>query len=197
MKALIIVDVQNDFVEGGSLAVAGGKDLAKRLAKYVDHHYKEYALIIATQDWHIDPAGHFSDVPDFVNTWPVHCVAQTKGANIVDSLARELGKLVVNEDIDFVKIHKGEFTAAYSGFDGHEAHDNQHATLDALLKCVEIEEIDVTGIATDYCVKATALDGVKNGYVTNVLKDYVVGIDATNVSELLTHGFKDAGVNVK
>lgn len=197
MKALIIVDVQNDFVEGGSLAVAGGKDLAKRLAHYVDKHYNDYHLVIATQDWHIDPAGHFSETPDFVDTWPVHCVAETTGAQIVDSLARELGKLIVNKGIDFTKIHKGEFTAAYSGFDGHESFDNKFATLDNLLKIAGVDEIDVTGIATDYCVKATAIDGVKNGYVTNVLKDYVVGIDATQVGELLATGFKDAGVNVK
>lgn len=195
-KALIIVDVQNDFVEGGSLAVAGGVDLANRLADHLAKNHGDYDLIVATQDWHIDPAGHFSETPDFVDTWPVHCVAETTGAKIVTSLAESIGELVINENIDFVRVVKGQYTAAYSGFEGHEFGDNQYATLEKLLNEVGVTDVFVTGIATDYCVKATAIDAANAGFNTTVLKDFTVGISAENVAELYATGFAENNVAV-
>lgn len=193
-KALIIVDVQNDFVEGGSLAVSGGTDLAARLAEMVrgDH---DYDIIVTTQDWHINPGTHFSDTPDFVDTWPVHCVAGEFGSRIVKSLAESIGELVVNDDIDYVRILKGQYKAAYSGFEGEVINNGDSLNDD--LKIAGITTVDVVGIATDYCVKATATDAVANGFETTVLKDFCVGINADNCNELFTTGFADLGINVK
>jgi len=195
-NALIIVDVQNDFVEGGSLAVTGGIDLANRLADFVKANHDKYDVIVTTQDWHIDPAGHFSDTPDFVDSWPVHCVADTQGAKIVENLANVLGGLVLNEDVDLIQVHKGEYMDAYSGFEGHLKGDNQYALLSNALKFAGVREVDVVGIATDYCVNATAKQAVENGFGATVLTDYCVGINAEKIEELLTTGFKANGVNV-
>lgn len=196
-NALIIVDVQNDFVEGGSLAVAGGVDLAGRIAEFVKANHQNYDVIVTTQDWHIDPAGHFSETPDFVDSWPVHCVADTEGAKIVENLANVLGGLVINEDIDLVQVHKGEYKDAYSGFEGHLKGDNQYALLANTLKDEGIREVDVVGIATDYCVKATVKQAVENGFETNVIIDLCVGINAENIENLINGGFEEMGVNVK
>lgn len=195
-KALIIVDVQNDFVEGGSLAVAGGTALASRIAELVKND-NDYDIVVTTQDWHINPAGHFSETPDFVDTWPAHCVAETEGAEIVTGLANVLGGLVINQNLDLVNIHKGEYKGAYSGFEGHLKGDNEFATLKHELNLVGVTSVDVVGIATDYCVKATAEDAVKNGFETTVLKDFCVGINADNCNELFATGFNNLGITVK
>lgn len=192
--ALIIVDVQNDFVEEGSLAVAGGVDLANRLAAHLKENHGKYDIIVTTQDWHIDPKGHFSEAPDFVDTWPVHCVAEEFGSRIVAPLAERIGELVVNDNIDYVRVVKGEYTAAYSGFEGYIVNNGD--TLETDLVIAGITDVDVVGIATDYCVKATALDAKKAGFNTTVLKEFTVGINPTVCDELFDGGFQEQGIRV-
>lgn len=203
-KALIIVDVQNDFCEGGSLAVAGGADLASEISELLENA-TDFDFIVATQDWHVDPGSHFSETPDFVKSWPVHCVAGSKGA----ALHRNLD----TEDID-AYFRKGKFDAAYSGFDGllapedevavGEREANQSAdddsedpvSLDEWLRENDVEDVVVVGIATEHCVRATALDAVNAGYNTTVLRDYIAGIDE-DASEEALEELEDAGIEVK
>jgi nicotinamidase/pyrazinamidase len=194
-NALIIVDVQNDFVEGGSLAVNGGVDLGNRLATFLKENHDKYDIIVTTQDWHINPEGHFSETPDYVDTWPVHCVAGENGARIVTPLAQTIGELVVNDNLDYVRIVKGEYTAAYSGFEGVIFGGGD--SLESDLQIAGVTEVDVVGIATDYCVAATARDAKANGFETTVLKEFCVGINAEKVEELFTTGFNAEGINVR
>jgi nicotinamidase/pyrazinamidase len=195
VTALIIVDVQNDFVENGSLAVAGGVDLANRLAAHLKENHGKYDIIVTTQDWHINPKGHFSGSPDFVDTWPVHCVAGQFGARIVAPLAERIGELVVNDNIDYVRVVKGEYTAAYSGFEGYIVNNGD--TLETDLTIAGVTDVDVVGIATDYCVKATALDAKKAGFNTTVLKEFTVGINPDACEELFAGGFQEQGIRVR
>ena len=203
-KALIIVDVQNDFCEGGSLAVSGGADLASEISELLADA-TDLDFVVATQDWHIDPGSHFSDSPDFVKSWPVHCVAGSKGA--------ALHKNLDTEDID-AYFRKGKYDAAYSGFDGllapedevrvgereaHESGDDDAeapVSLDDWLRENDVEDVVIVGIATDFCVRATALDAVNAGYNTTVLRDLVVGID-DDASEEALEEMADAGVEIK
>jgi nicotinamidase/pyrazinamidase len=196
-RALIIVDVQNDFCEGGALPVAGGAGVAGEISEYVDAHHGQFDHIVATQDWHIDPGAHFSDEPDFVESWPPHCVARTRGAELHPDL-----------DPEYIQAYfrKGQFAAAYSGFEGLLAPDDDVPTgdrkpgampvpgaedadssegsfagedaigLDDWLQSHDVEDIVVVGIATDYCVKATALDAVQAGYSVTVLRGLTAGI---------------------
>ena len=110
-RALIVVDVQNDFCEGGSLAVTGGALVAQRVAEHIAAHHQEYAAVVATADWHIDPGSHFSDHPDYVDSWPVHCVAGHDGADFHPGFQPAL------DHVEAI-FRKGEFSAAYSGFEG-------------------------------------------------------------------------------
>ncbi|POH59849.1 isochorismatase family protein [Arthrobacter glacialis] len=203
-KALIIVDVQNDFCEGGSLAVTGGADLASEITELIADA-PDFDFIVATQDWHVDPGSHFSDAPDFRTSWPVHCVAGSKGA----ALHRNLD----TEDID-AYFRKGKFDAAYSGFDGllapedevavgeREAHESADEdaesplSLDDWLRENDVEDVVIVGLATDHCVRATALDAVNAGYNTTVLRDYIAGVDEDASDEVLEE-LEDAGVEVK
>lgn len=168
--ALIVVDVQNDFCEGGSLAVSGGAEVAFRINGMIHAWHeaepadREYAVVVATRDHHIDPGDHFSDNPDFVESWPPHCVVGTDGAAFHPNLDPQ--------PFDAVFL-KGEHQAAYSGFEGTAADGTDLA---AWLKRHEVDEVDVCGIATDYCVRATALDARRAGFATRVLTDYVAGV---------------------
>ncbi|GAB3284053.1 isochorismatase family protein [Sinomonas notoginsengisoli] len=173
-RALVIVDVQNDFCEGGSLAVEGGASAASRISSFLAEHAAEYDAIVTTQDWHVDPGDHFSEHPDFVDSWPAHCVAGSPGAEFHPSLD------VAGVDAMF---RKGQYAAAYSGFEGHLAqygdaagHADDSSTLDEWLRERRIQAVDVVGIATDYCVKATALDAAHAGYSTRVLTGLCAGI---------------------
>jgi len=172
-RALIVVDVQNDFIEGGSLAVPGGKEVAFRVGNCVQSHKdgksKLYDYIIATKDFHrgdTDNEGHFGNPPDFVNTWPVHCVQGTDGAGFAP------GVYEVAELFDSI-FYKGQGEPAYSGFQGV---NSAGVGLDEWLQEREVGNVDVVGIATDYCVFSTARDAIAFGYNTRVPEQLTVAV---------------------
>jgi nicotinamidase/pyrazinamidase len=162
-RALIVVDVQNDFCEGGSLAVAGGAAVAAAITEHTRASGGEYAHVVATRDHHVDPGRHFADRPDFLETWPAHCVVGTDGVELHPALDREPLEAVFD---------KGEYAAAYSGFEG--ASDG--VPLADWLRVHGVDAVDVVGIATDHCVRATALDAVGNGFATRVLLPLTAGV---------------------
>jgi nicotinamidase/pyrazinamidase len=168
MRALIIVDVQNDFCEGGSLAVTGGSAVAEAISSYLPGGYDH---VVATKDFHIDPGEHFSDSPDYAESWPRHCVAETSGADFHPALDTARVEAV---------FKKGHYSAAYSGF---EAADDSGTTLADWLRQRGVDEVDVVGIATDYCVKATAADARAHGFATRVLVDLTVGVAAESTAQ--------------
>lgn len=194
-KALIIVDVQNDFAEGGSLAVTGGKQVAFDLAEFLQVNAQDYSAIVTTQDWHIDPKGHWSETPDFVTSWPVHCAAETKGAEIINTLSETLDGLVARNEITLISVVKGEYGDDYSGFEGH-LKDSPVLLVDAL-RTLGVDAVEVAGLATDYCVKATAEQAVEAGFETTVLKNFSAGINEENCNTLFTTGFSANNINVK
>jgi len=171
MRALVIVDVQNDFCEGGSLAVAGGTSVARAITALLDSGHG-YDRVVATKDFHIDPGDHFSEHPDYVSSWPRHCVARTPGA--------ELHPELDNASIEAV-FFKGAYAAAYSGFEGSA----DGVRLADWLRSRGVDEVDVVGIATDYCVRATALDAVEAGFATRVLVDLTAGVSDESTAEAL------------
>lgn len=168
-RALIVVDVQNDFSPGGSLAVNGGDEVASRISRWIESGQERYAQVVATMDWHPPPGGpepfaHFSDDPDYVTTWPPHCVAGTAGAELHPNLRLPDGAVIVR---------KGQDAAAYSGFDGH---DDRHRSLAEVLRLCGVDAVDIVGLATDYCVKATAMDATANGLSVRVLSSMIAGV---------------------
>ncbi|MFP7364193.1 isochorismatase family protein [Corynebacterium callunae] len=165
-RALIIVDVQKDFCPGGSLATVRGNEVAGLIEAYLLSHAGEYDSVVATQDWHIDPGEHFSDNPDYVDSWPVHCKADTDGAAIHERI-----------DLNLIDefFRKGHYTAAYSGFEGTAT--SEELLLGPWLKARDITEVDVVGIATDHCVRATTLDALKEGFEVRVLSDMCAAVD--------------------
>ena len=168
-RALILVDVQNDFCEGGSLAVAGGSDVARRISEYVVSHHGDYSAIVATADWHDDPGAHFSTAPDYVETWPAHCRIGSDGALFHPDAEKAF------EHVEAI-FRKGHHSAAYSGFEGFTVEADHRATLADWLRDRAIEQVDVVGIATDHCVRATALDAAEEGFETTVLLDLTAGV---------------------
>ncbi len=179
MATLIVVDVQNDFCEGGSLAVAGGAEVAAA----VNGLFGDYDHVVATRDYHIDPGAHFSSDPDFVDSWPVHCRAGTPGASFHPSL-----------DVAGIEavFSKGEYAAAYSGFEG--ATPTGESLVD-WLRARNVSEVDVVGIATDHCVRATAMDAATAGFTTRVLLDLTAGVAQPTVDVALEQ-LSDAGVTL-
>jgi nicotinamidase/pyrazinamidase len=169
--ALIVVDVQRDFCEGGSLAVNGGARVAADVSEWLaGDHGGAYELIVATRDWHIDPGEHFArpgTEPDFRVTWPPHCVAGTAGAEWHPNLHLPAAAVIVS---------KGQDRAAYSGFEGR---DDSGQALASRLRAAGVTSVDVVGIATSYCVRATALDAVQEGFATRVLAGLVADVDPT------------------
>jgi nicotinamidase/pyrazinamidase len=186
-KALIIVDVQNDFCEGGSLGVVGGAEVARSITEYVRTNGADYGQIVATADWHIDPGEHFSQTPDYIRTWPVHCVAESEGAAFHANLGGAL------DSIDAV-FRKGEYAAAYSGFEGH-GDDEGRSTLADWLGERGVAHVDVVGIATDHCVRATALDARREGLDATVLLDLTAGV-AHATTESALSDLTEAGVEL-
>ena len=175
VRALVIVDVQNDFCEGGSLAVTGGGQVARGISAYLASPQSSgYAHVVATKDHHIDPDGHFSAAPDFVHSWPPHCVAGTHGAGF-------------HPDLDTSRVEavflKGEHAAAYSGFEGR---DPAGTPLAYWLRERGVTGVDVAGIATDYCVRATAADAVAAGLATRVLVGLTAGVAPASTEAALT-----------
>lgn len=186
-RALIIVDVQNDFCEGGSLAVTGGAEVAREVSEHVGRHAADYDHVVATADWHVDPGAHFSSTPDFVDSWPVHCVAGSEGAEFHPRLAGALGHVEA-------VFRKGEHAAAYSGFEGR-SDDDQQSTLAAWLTERGVSRVDVVGIATDHCVRATAADAQREGFETTVLLDLTAGVSRTTTDAALAE-LREAGVHL-
>lgn len=191
-RALLVVDVQNDFCEGGALAVEGGNAVAERIAAYLGEQggYAEYSLIAASFDWHNAPPdtnhGHFAleQSPDFVRSWPVHCVSQSHGAQIHPALSHS----------NFpVLVRKGRGCQSYSAFEG-VTWDGQR-TLLAELRSNEITDLDVCGIATDYCVKASVMDALGLRFQVRVLRNLCAGVDPL-ASEIELDVMKSLGAEI-
>ncbi|WP_150460032.1 isochorismatase family protein [Nesterenkonia ebinurensis] len=206
-QALIIVDVQNDFCEGGALAVEGGAQVAADLSEFLEENHAEYDAVVTTQDWHIDPGAHFAEKPDFVRSWPVHCVAGTEGADLHEDL-----------DTDYIEARflKGLYDDGYSGFEGRlgdpervgilegekgikvqpeDVIPSEAPDLDSWLQQQGIESVTVVGIATDHCVRATALDAAENDYAVTVITDLTVGVSEDKIAETYEE-FREAGITV-
>ena len=179
-RALIVVDVQNDFCEGGSLPVAGGARVAADIHDLLQRwHAREeggpaYDVVVATKDHHVDPGHHWSVKPDFAESWPVHCKVGTEGAAFHPNLDPQ--------PFDEV-FYKGEHQAAYSGFEGRTAEGEALADW---LRERKVEDVDVCGIATDHCVRATALDSASEGFSTRVLTALCAGVAEETTAAALT-----------
>jgi nicotinamidase/pyrazinamidase len=188
-RALIVVDVQNDFCEGGSLPVVGGARVASQISELLHHWTRKdpkapaYDVVVATKDHHVDPGAHWSTDPDFVESWPVHCQVGTDGEAFLPNLDPQ--------PFDAIFL-KGEHAAAYSGFEGRASDGSDLATW---LRQHEVDEVDVCGIATDHCVRATALDASSNGFSTRVLTDLCAGV-APETTDAAIIEMRAAGVAV-
>lgn len=166
-RALLIIDVQNDFTEHGALAVAGGDAVAAGITALLEERADAYEAIIASRDWHDadnDNGGHFAAEPDFVDSWPVHCVAGTPGADYDPLLAT---------DAVTHHVRKGQGIPAYSLFEGVT---EDGLTVGAILTAGGVLEADIVGIATDHCVRASALDAIAHGVHVRILTDLVAGV---------------------
>lgn len=208
MHALIIVDVQQDFCEGGSLAIDGGAETAALITEYMNQCGEKYHVIATTRDWHIDPGPHFNTEPDYENSWPIHCVAGTPGAELHQNL-----------DTEFIEAEflKGQYNDGYSGFDGvlgepdmvrsqdgiagpygataaaAAASTSTSMTMDDWLRDHEVERLTVVGLATDHCVRATAIDASDAGYEVRVLTNLTAGVAEDSIDAALDE-MEDAGV---
>lgn len=166
-RALIVVDVQNDFVTG-SLPVDKDEIVAAEIGKYMAVHGRDYDAVVTTQDWHIEPGDHWSETPDFIDSWPVHGKAGDWGAELHWAVK---GVAVTR------RFFKGQREAAYSGFQAGDSNYGQaDQGLGEFLLEAGITDVDVVGLATDYCVKATALDAIKYGFTTRVLTNLVAAV---------------------
>jgi nicotinamidase/pyrazinamidase len=183
MRALIIVDVQNDFCEGGSLAVAGGSAVARSISSLLASGEHGYDHVVATQDFHIDPGSHFSAHPDFASSWPPHCVAGTNGTSFHPDLDTRAIEAV---------FRKGAHCAAYSGFEGGT---EDGTVLADWLRAHDVDSVDVVGIATDFCVRATAADSAANGFRTRVLLGLTAGVSPGTTADAI-EVLRSAGVSV-
>lgn len=188
-RALFIIDVQNDFTEGGALGVDGGAAVAEGITEFLGRHRDDYDLVVASRDWHSgehDNQGHFAvgDMdPDFVNSWPPHCIAGTEGAEYHEGLEQA--------HID-VHIKKGQGVPAYSIFEGT---DDAGAPVSEVLSSRGISDVDIVGIATDYCVRASALDALEHGQHVRVFTDLVAGV-AAETSEAALAELGHAGAEI-
>jgi nicotinamidase/pyrazinamidase len=180
MRAVIVVDVQNDFCEGGSLAVTGGTGVARAISTYLAD--ADFDHVVATRDHHIDPGAHFSAHPDFVDSWPPHCVVGTDGVELHPDLDTSCVEAVFD---------KGEHAAAYSGFEA--VHDG--VALGDWLRDRDVSAVEVIGIATDHCVRATALDAAAQGFATTIRLDLTAGVARPTVDAALVE-LAAAGVSL-
>jgi nicotinamidase/pyrazinamidase len=181
-RALIILDVQNDFCEGGSLAVAGGAGVAAAISRLLRDEPGRWDHVVATKDHHIDPGGHFGDPPDYVDSWPPHCRVGTSGADFHPEL-----------DTDRIEatFTKGEYRAAYSGFEGITGSIG----LAAWLRMHDVDTVELLGLTTDHCVRATALDASREGFATTVLLDLTAGVARETTGRALDQ-LRTAGVTL-
>lgn len=185
-RALIVVDVQNDFCEGGSLPVKGGAETAFKIGNVLhtwqeaEERDRDYDYILATRDHHIDPGAHFSNSPDFVKSWPRHCVAGTDGAGFHPNLDPQPFHAVFS---------KGEYDDGYSGFGGKSFEGTGLADW---LRAHDVDQVDLVGIATDHCVRATAVDSAREGFKTRVLLDLTAGVSAETTERALAD-MREAG----
>ena len=186
-RALVVVDVQNDFCEGGSLAVAGGARVAAAITDLIGESAPVYRHVVATRDHHIDPGGHFSDRPDFRDSWPPHCVAGSPGSAFHPDFAPAVDSGAVDAVFD-----KGEYAAAYSGFEGS---DRDGTSLADWLRARTVTEVDIVGLAADHCVRATALDAMREGFTTRVLLDLTAGVREDTTQKALDE-LREAGVEL-
>jgi nicotinamidase/pyrazinamidase len=170
MRAVIVVDVQNDFCEGGSLAVRGGTDVVHAVNRRLAEGGFDHA--VATRDHHIDPGAHFSDAPDYATSWPRHCVVGTEGVRLHPELDADRLEAIFD---------KGEHAAAYSGFEGR----SNGVTLAEWLRDHDIDQVEVVGIATDHCVRATALDAASEGFATVVRLDLTAAVARASLDAAL------------
>ena len=186
-KALLVIDVQNDFCEGGALAVAGGAAVAGKISKFLEN--ADYDLVVASRDWHnphSNNSGHFADIgsePNYTTTWPVHCVADTVGANYHSNLNTEF----IGEH-----IYKGQGQNGYSIFEGVTSDGQPFAEL---LASHQIDEVDVVGIATDHCVLASAMDSKSHGLKVRVISSLTAGVSETS-TEAAIDQMIDNGIEV-
>jgi nicotinamidase/pyrazinamidase len=178
--AAIVVDVQNDFCEGGSLAVAGGTQIARDVSRWLAARTFDHT--VASRDFHIDPGEHFAANPNFVTTWPKHCVVGTAGVTL-------------HRDLDLSRIEaifdKGKYAAAYSAFEGEQ----DGVSLHDWLRERAVESVVVAGIATDHCVRATALDAARLGFGTTVELGLTAGVARVTVDGALAE-MRAAGINL-
>lgn len=182
-RALIIVDVQNDFCEGGSLPVGGGAQVATAISDLITAEPQRWRHVVATKDYHVDPGAHFGQAPDYVDSWPAHCVAGTPGADFHPNLRTDRIEAV---------FRKGERSAAYSGFEG--LADDGEGLADWLRRH-DVDTVEVVGIATDHCVRATALDALREGFETTVLLDLTAGVSGPTTTQTLEE-LSGAGVGL-
>lgn len=188
-KALFVIDVQNDFCEGGALACPGGAAVAGRITNYLKANKSGYEAVIASRDWHTpnsENGGHFPPLgnePDFVTTWPLHCIAGEPGAEYHPNL-----------DSTMIDIHikKGQGKHGYSIFEGVT---DSGETIQEVIKRLDITEVDVVGIATDYCVRASALDAKAEGLDARVITSLTAGVSAGSTESAIDE-LVDAGVRV-
>lgn len=181
-RALLIVDVQPDFCEGGALAVAGGNAVAERVADLLVEDADRYALVVTSQDWHTpdsDNGGHFAETPDFRGTWPAHCVAGSAGAELHPTLAGALAALPV----PVRAVRKGQDAPAYSAFEGTTESGE---SLTDVLRGRGVFDLDIAGIASDYCVRASALDAARLGFTTSVLAGLHAGVAPETTGSAVT-----------
>ncbi|MFC7456135.1 isochorismatase family protein [Brachybacterium sp. GCM10030267] len=193
-RLLIIVDVQNDFCEGGALAVDGGSAVAARTAEFVREHAADYDRILATQDWHrgdTDNGGHFATPPaepDFSETWPVHCVAGTRGAEFhpeIEALVADVGRIEI--------ARKGYGIPSYSALEG--ATVGTEESVQQLIGSGDWDQVDVVGLAYDFCVRATALGAVATGAPVRVLRRLTAAVHPAG-NEQLEAELAEAGVQL-
>ncbi len=188
-RALIVVDVQNDFCEGGSLPVPGGARVASEISELLHHWTRKdpkappYDVVVATKDHHVDPGEHWSRDPDFAESWPVHCQVGTDGEAFHPNLDPQ--------PFDAIFL-KGEHAAAYSGFEGRTT---EGVDLVTWLRAHQVDKVDVCGLATDHCVRATALDASGNGFSTRVLTSLCAGVTPQTTEAALTE-MRGAGVTL-
>jgi len=182
MRALVVVDVQNDFCEGGSLAVEGGSAVAAAVTRLL-RSAGGYAHVVATRDHHVDPGEHFAEEPDYRDSWPPHCRAGTPGADFHPDLDTGRFEAVFS---------KGTYEAAYSGFEGTDEHGTPLAQW---LRERGVTDIDIVGIATDHCVRATALDALAEGFGVRVLLSFTAGVAEETIRAALDR-MREAGVEL-